>query len=195
MPASLAAAHGAAATPTVERATPRRIAVVRAVLALAWAAALVLAVGDAVKGADADVPTGAAVLLAAYPLIDVVASLVEAARRGSATRVLHVNALLSAVAAAVVAWMAFGADAGATLAAFGAWAAVSGAVQFGVALHRRRTVGRQLPMLISGGVSTLAGVMFLATSTADDADVTRLAGYAAVGAVLYLVFALRGRRS
>ena len=42
--------------------SPRRIAIVRAVLALAWAAALVIAVGDEVPSTSSDVPIAAAAL-------------------------------------------------------------------------------------------------------------------------------------
>lgn len=47
--------------------TPRRIAVARAAVALLWAAALAIALGDDVARTDADVPAAAAALLAAYP--------------------------------------------------------------------------------------------------------------------------------
>ena len=42
------------------RQSPRRIAIVRAVLALAWAAALVIAVSDEVPSTSSDVPIAAA---------------------------------------------------------------------------------------------------------------------------------------
>jgi hypothetical protein len=57
---------------------PQRIAVARGVLALVWAAALVVAVGDRVPSTSSDVPTAAAALLASYPAIDVVASIAGA---------------------------------------------------------------------------------------------------------------------
>ena len=50
----------------------------RAVLALVWAAALVIAVGDKVPTTSSDVPVVAAALLASYPAIDVVASIAGA---------------------------------------------------------------------------------------------------------------------
>jgi uncharacterized membrane protein HdeD (DUF308 family) len=172
-------------------AAPRRVALVRAVAALVWAGLLALAI----SGADAgDVPAAAAVLLAAYPLIDVVSSLVEAAS-ARAPRVLRINAAISAAAAAGLAVAAFGStDAGTVLAVFGAWAIVSGAIQLGTALRRRRAAGtREVPMIVSGGVSALAGAMFAAMAGADDATLGRLAGYAAAGAVLFAVWALRAR--
>lgn len=188
MPASLAAAD---APPS--RDVPRRIAIARAVLALVWAAALVIAVGDRVPSTDSDVPITAAALLASYPAIDVLASIAAALGADAAGRVLRINAAISALAIVAIGATAFGADAGATLAAFGAWAAVSGAIQLAVALHRRRTEGRQLPMIVSGGLSTIAGLGFLATSGMDDANLASLGGYMALGALLYLLWAHRSR--
>jgi hypothetical protein len=175
------------------RDVPRLIAVVRAVLALVWAAGLVIAVGDHVPRTSSDVPIAAAALLASYPAIDVVASLAAALGVDAPARLLVINAAISALAIAAIAATAFGADAGATLAAFGAWAAVSGAIQFGVAVHRCRTAGRQLPMIVSGGLSTIAGIFFLAASGMDDAHLAGLGGYMALGALLYLLFAYRSR--
>jgi uncharacterized membrane protein HdeD (DUF308 family) len=87
----------------------------------------------------------------------------------------------------------FGSDAGATLASFGAWAAISGGIQLGVAIHRRRSRGGQLPMIVSGGLSTIAGLGFIAQSGGNDAHLTYIAGYMALGALLYLLSAPRRR--
>jgi uncharacterized membrane protein HdeD (DUF308 family) len=172
---------------------PRRVAYVRAAAALVWAAAVIVAVGDEVPHTSSDVPTGAALLLATYPLIDVAASIATALREaGTTARVAVVNAVISAIAAVVIAWAVFGSDAGATLTAFGAWAAVSGAIQLGVAVRGRRA-GRQAPMLISGGLSTVAGLSFIASATKTDANLGSLGGYMAVGAILFIVWAIRAR--
>jgi uncharacterized membrane protein HdeD (DUF308 family) len=151
----------------------------RAALALLWAAALVVAVGDRVPTTDADLPFAVAALLATYPLIDAVSSLLTDRRA---------NAAISAAAAVAIAVTAFGSDAGATLIAFGAWAAISGAIQLASALRPRR-----IPMLISGGLSTLAGISFLSAAGMDTAHLANLGGYMAFGAVLYLISAARGR--
>jgi uncharacterized membrane protein HdeD (DUF308 family) len=187
-------ANRAAPDAAPSRDVPRLIAVVRAVLALVWAAGLVIAVGDHVPSTSSDVPIAAAVLLASYPAIDVVASLAVALGTDASGRVLVIDAAISALAIAAIAATAFGADAGATLAAFGAWAAVSGAIQFGVAVHRRRRAGRQLPLIVSGGLSTIAGVAFIALSGKDHVHLTIVAGYMASGALLFLLSALRIRR-
>src|SRR5687767_12683368 len=131
------------------------LTVSRAVLALLWAAALVLALGDRVPTTASDVPVAAALLLSAYPLIDAVSSFVEAR---------WVNGAISAFAAAALAVATFAGDAGATLMVFGAWAVISGAIQFRDA--------RQWPMRVSGGLSTLAGLSFVAASGREDANLT-----------------------
>jgi uncharacterized membrane protein HdeD (DUF308 family) len=172
--------------------TPRRIARLRAVAALVWAAALAIAVGD---DAGSDVSFAVAALVTAYPIIDVVASLSDAAAGGDRARLLQINAAISALAAAALAVAAFSSDEGAVLAVFGAWALVSGAIQLADAIGRRRSGARELPMIVSGAVSALAGVSFIASSRADDPSVTSLAGRAALGAVLFLVWAHRTRTS
>jgi hypothetical protein len=180
-----------AAPGTSFRVVPQRIAVVRALLALVWAAAVALAIGDDVPTTDTDLPTVAALFLASYPLIDVIASLLGSTFADA--RVLRINAAVSALAVVGIAIAAFGSDAGATLIAFGAWAAVSGAIQLGIAIHRRRAEGRQLPMIVSGGVSTIAGLSLIAASGDDKAHLATLAGYMAVGALLYLLWARRSQ--
>ena len=192
MSASLAANRAAPDAPP-SRNVPQRIAIVRALLALVWAAALVIAVGDDVPSTSSDVPIAAAALLASYPAIDVVASIAATLGTDASRRLLRINAALGALAVAAIGATAFGADAGATLAAFGAWAAVSGAIQLGAAVHRRRAGGRQLPMIVSGGLSTIAGVSFLAASRMDDAHLVTVGGYMALGALLYLLWAHRSR--
>jgi hypothetical protein len=168
--------------------SPQRIAIARAVLALIWAAAIVIAIGDRVPTTDTDIPIAAAALLTAYPLIDVVASLASAPSQQHGTA-LRVNATISGFAAVSIGATAFGSDAGAALAAFGTWAVVSGAMQLVLALRG----SRQVPMLLSGGLSTLAGVSFLSAAGMHDAHLAVLGGYMAVGAVLYLVSVRRAR--
>ena len=175
---------------SVRRSVSRQVTVARAGLALVWAAALVVAVGSKVPTTDTELPAAAAVILSSYPLIDVIASLMGA--KFADTRALRINAALSAFAVVGISIAAFGSDAGSTLAAFGVWAASSGAIQFGMALHRRRTRRGQLPMIISGGLSTLAGLSFVAASRNNEAKLATLAGYMAFGAVLYLWSARRG---
>jgi uncharacterized membrane protein HdeD (DUF308 family) len=169
------------------------VAIGRAVLALLWAAALVIAVGGDMPSTDADLPLGVAAFLASYPLIDLVASLLGARSDASSARALRVNAGISGLAVVAIGIAAFASTAGATLVAFGAWASVSGAIQLALAIHRRRTQGRQLPMIVSGALSTVAGISFIAASGMDEAKLTTIGGYMALGALLYLLWARRSR--
>jgi uncharacterized membrane protein HdeD (DUF308 family) len=170
---------------------PRRIASLRAGAALVWAAVIAVSAGDA----GTDLSAGLALLVTAYPVIDVVASLAEAAQGGEAATRLRINAALSSVAVAGLAVAAFGSDVRSALAVFGAWAVVSGLIQLFNAIQRRRKGSRELPMLISGGLSAIAGASIIASSSADDPSLTALAGYATLGAVLFLVWAFRTRTS
>jgi uncharacterized membrane protein HdeD (DUF308 family) len=73
---------------------------------------------------------------------------------------------------------------------FGAWASLSGAVQLYLGLRRRKPIGGQWPMIISGGLSVLVGISFIVTASAPKTSLTTLAGYSAFGAFWYLVGAL-----
>jgi uncharacterized membrane protein HdeD (DUF308 family) len=88
---------------------------------------------------------------------------------------------------------------GKALLVFGVWALVSGAIQLVVAVRRRRLIGAQWPMIISGGLSVLAGATFAAMSTSATSGLSTVAGYSAFGAFWFLVSAitltLRSRRS
>jgi hypothetical protein len=167
-----------------------RIGASRAVLAVVWAASLFAAVSHD-PGRFTGLMTGVAIILASYPLIDVFASLAGARFDSATRRVLLLNAGVSTAAVIALAVTGFGSDAGSTLAAFGVWAIASGAIQFGVAVYRRRVQGGQIPMLISGGLSVIVGAMFVASSTNDIAHISKLAGYMLLGAVLFVVWSLR----
>ena len=169
----------------------RRVAQLRAVTALLWAVGLITALGTDPDGA-APVPTVVALLLVAYPLIDALSSAVEARRSRDPLPIA--NGLISLAASVALAVVTATADAGAALAVFGVWAVVSGVVLLGAALRRRRAGSRELPMIVSGGVSALAGLSFVAGSTQAVAHLSMLAGYATAGAVLYLIWSVRAGR-
>ena len=178
-----------------------RLHLVRAVVALVWAGLLVaaLSAGGALTPQES-LPALAVALLILYPLIDVVASLLDARThrrtgtgRNATTQVA--NAAVSTVAAVAVAVTAsHGADA--VLRVFGVWAVLTGLVQLVLGLLRRRggTPG-QWPMILSGGISTLAGLGFTRMAARSELDLVPLAGYAAFGAVFFLLAAWRLRSS
>ncbi|MEM9204004.1 MAG: DUF308 domain-containing protein [Actinomycetota bacterium] len=171
--------------------TARQIDVTRAVVAVALAVGFLAAVGDDVPLAASVLPAAAAAIITAYPLIDAISSIVGARSAGDTRRPLYANAAISFVASIAIGVAAFGSDAGATLLAFGTWAVVSGAIQFVLALRRRRAEGGQRLMLLSGGLSTLAGLSFVAASNQTDVNLGMLSFYMILGAVLFVASARR----
>jgi hypothetical protein len=163
----------------------RRLHLVRGAVAIAWAALF------AVVSPHLGVATLA--LAVAYPVLDVVASYVAARAGGPSSRVLWVGTATSAVAAVALAVVALD-DRKATLLVWGVWAIVSGALQLGEGLLRRRELGGQWPALLSGGLSVLAGAGFVA-SAPGATSLAGPAGYAVLGGVFFLVSALRSGRS
>ena len=105
-------------------------------------------------------------LLVIYPLIDLVASVIDARRqRGPARRLLRANAAVSALAAVALGVTATGSVAD-VLAVFGAWAGITGAAQLVVVLRRRAQLGSQWPLRLANGVSIVAGVAFVSAALA-----------------------------
>jgi hypothetical protein len=132
-------------------------------------------------------------LLVVYPLFDVAAAVVDARASGTGgpIRGLQTNMAISAVAAVGLA-VAGSSDVPAVLRVWGAWAIVSGAVQLMVGLSRRkRRMGGQWPMMLSGGISVLAGAQFILGASASDPKLTNVGGYALLGGIFFLVSALR----
>ncbi len=158
-----------------------RLYVIRAGAAIAWAIAFATT--------SSSLGAAAIALLIAYPAIDVVASAVDAHANPANRKVQWANAAVSTAALAAVA-VATSFDNRAVLLAFGVWATVSGVIQLVVAVRRRRQFGTQTSILISGALSTVAGIGFAAMSRADDPTLINVAGYAALGGVLFAVAAV-----
>ncbi|KFG73757.1 DUF308 domain-containing protein [Streptomyces mutabilis] len=187
-------------TTTPTAATPsglRSLHLVRVAFSLIWVALVVTTSASLVS---TDKPTAAAsVLLVIYPLWDAVATLLERrlAGTGPKDRVGAINVALGLVTAAGMLAAVFS-TIGTALLVFGVWALFSGAIQLVVAIRRRRTVGAQWPMVISGGLSVLAGGSFAAMSASPTSGLSSVAGYSAFGAFWFLVsviaLTVRGRR-
>lgn len=187
-------------TSTTATTTPsglRSLHLIRVVFSLIWVA-LVLTTSASLVSTDR--PTViAAVLLIVYPLWDAVATLLERrlAGAGSTNRVSTINVGLGLATTAGMIIAVFS-TIGTTLLVFGVWALLSGAVQLVVAIRRRRTVGAQWPMVISGGQSVLAGATVAATSASATSSLSTVAGYSAFGAFWFLVsviaLSIRSRR-
>src|SRR5690606_26284194 len=78
----------------------------------------------------------------------------------------------------------------AVLRVWGAWAVVAGVVQLIVALTRRKMRG-QWAMILSGGISVLAGTSFYLQASAEGQTLSSVAGYAVLGGIFFLVSAIR----
>ncbi len=165
----------------------RRLYFVRFGFAIAWAV-LILVTGS-------DINPVSASLLVLYPAFDVAAAVVDlrASRTTRSATGLYVNIALS-VATAVGLIIALNTDVPAALRVWGAWAITAGLIQLLVALSRRG-LGGQLPMILSGGISVLAGGAFIGMASADDAKLSSIGGYAALGGIFFLISALRLNRT
>ncbi|WP_326953941.1 hypothetical protein [Amycolatopsis sp. NBC_01286] len=161
----------------------RRLYFVRFAFAVVWAA-LVFATGSSLGVAGV-------ALLVLYPVFDVVAAVVDvrSSKAAQSVSVLYVNIAISLLAAIGLAVVGSSGIAG-VLRVWGSWAVVAGVVQLVVGL-RRRGLGGQWPMILSGGISVLAGGSFILQATKDGASLTNLAGYATLGGIFFLVSALR----
>jgi uncharacterized membrane protein HdeD (DUF308 family) len=183
-------------TPAIAPSGLRSLYLIRIAFSVIWVT-LVFATSASLKSKDTPTTTAAA-LLVVYPLWDAIATFLERRMAGTGTtsRVSAVNMALG-VAAAIAMIAAVFSTIGAALLVFGIWALAAGAIQLSVALRRWRAVGAQWPMVISGGLSVLAGASFAVMSLAAKSDLSTIAGYSAFGAFWFLVsvVALSLRRS
>ncbi|MDL5365732.1 hypothetical protein QSH18_08955 [Xanthomonas sp. NCPPB 2654] len=155
----------------------------RAGVAFAWVAAVLLSAPASVALAGT--------LLAFYPAWDALANVLDARRSGGlqANPGQAFNALVSAVTAVAMAIaFAMHGNAGGVL-VFGAWALLAGLFQLAVGI-RRRKLGGQVFMMISGTQSALAGVFFVIQSFGAAPTLAQLAPYAGFGGVYFLLSAL-----
>ncbi len=144
-------------------------------------------------------PPLAAALLILYPAWDALANLADGRRSGGilSNRPQAINVLVSlAVAVAIAAALP---NMHRVLAVFGAWAILSGLLQLGAALRRRKHSGAQWAMILSGAQSALAGTVFIHQAGGQATpSIATVIGYAGFGAFYFLVSALalsiKGRR-
>ena len=173
----------------------RRLYLIRVVFSVSWVV-LVFATCHSLKSADAPSAVAAA-LLVVYPLWDAIATVLELRLTGNGRaldRVRVGNVALSVAAAGAMVIAVFS-TIRATLIVFGIWALVTGTIQLTLAIRRRRTVGSQWPMMVSGGLSILAGIIFAATSGSASSGLSSVAGYSAFGAFWFLAAVVALRRS
>ena len=135
-------------------------------------------------------------LLVVYPAFDVAAAITDTRTSRTAGRhvLLYVNIAISTITAI---GLIFAGASGipAVLRVWGSWAIVAGAIQLTVALTRR-ALGGQWPMIISGTISVLAGILFIVNAGVHHPTLTSAIGYAIPGAIFFLISAVRlGRRA
>ncbi|GAB3916249.1 membrane protein [Microlunatus endophyticus] len=167
--------------------TLRNLYYLRFGFAVVWAALLIL-IAHAINPATA-------VLLIIYPAFDLVAAVIDFRSSGSsrAKAPLYVNMALSLLTAVGLA-VAAGSGIPAVLRVWGAWAITAGIVQLIVAILRYR-LGGQWAMILSGGISVIAGCGFVVMAGGSSAALTGVGGYAILGGVFFLISAIRLHRA
>lgn len=162
----------------------RRLYFLRFAFAVVWAG-LVFATG----GTAGPFLT---VLLIAYPLFDAAAVLWQlraAPEADRSTASEWVNVVVSVIVA-IALGVASTFSLSAALAVWGAWAIGSGLPQLISAIRNRRS-GGQVAQMLSGGISLVAGSAFLVQGLQGAETIVGAGGYATLGAVFFLVSAIR----
>jgi uncharacterized membrane protein HdeD (DUF308 family) len=137
-------------------------------------------------------PVSIAALLIVYPAWDALANYIDMSRSGgmAANRTQAINGVVSIVTTLAVI-VALRVSMNWVLGVFGAWAIVAGLLQLGTAVRRWKHAGAQWAMVLSGAQSALAGAFFIVQAqAATPSAITRVAGYATVGAIYFLVSAV-----
>lgn len=166
----------------------RNLYFIRAAFSLSWVTLVVL-----FAKSSAGI---AAILLIAYPAWDVIGTILDIrANRNSVSKApQYVNAVISVITTIAVG-IALRSGIPETLVVFGLWAILTGAIQLVLGLRRRKSLGGQWPMIISGGQSVAGGISFIVLAHDPTMGITSLAGYAAFGAFYYLLSAFRLART
>ena len=160
----------------------RNLYFVRTFVQLAWAALVFGSLNH---------PAYTAALLVAYPLWDVACTLYDmktsGATAGSRTR--FANLVFGLVTALLIA-LTVSTRPSYAIAAFGVWALVAGALQLVSGLIRRRQLGGQWAMILSGTQSSIAGVAFVLGGLSNKLHAKDLGGYAIFGAIYFCIAAV-----
>lgn len=163
-------------TPLQSTIALRNLYFTRTVVQLAWAAAVFATITHPVVGAA---------LLVVYPLWDVACTFYDRHTQGAnATQIFNIAAgLLTAAAMAATATT----HPAYSIAAFGIWALAAGVLQLSAGLIRRKQLGGQWAMILSGAQSSIAGISFLLGGLSGKLHASNLAGYAIFGGVYFAV--------
>lgn len=169
-------------TPQTPQATRslRNLYFTRTVVQVVWAAAVI--------AVAAKNPAAGATLLILYPLWDVACTLydVKNSNGSNSATTQYVNAIVGTLTAIGIGLTGYSHPSYA-VAIFGAWALVAGLLQLAVGLLRRRQLGGQWAMILSGVQSTAAGVAFTLGGLSGKVQIKDLGGYAVFGAIYFLV--------
>ena len=160
----------------------RNLYFTRTVVQLLWAALVLV---NAVSH-----PQVAAGLLIFYPLWDVACTVYDlrASTRSASgpPTAQYVNAVLGILAAIGILLTVFKSPQQAVV-TFGAWASAAGLAQLAVGIFRRKQLGGQWAMILSGLQSTVAGVAFILGGLHEKTHIKDLGGYAIFGGVYFLI--------
>lgn len=134
----------------------------------------------------------AMVLFIIYPAWDAVATFLDIKANPPAAPKApqYINAGIS-IAMTIVVIVALQKGIPESIIVFGVWAILAGLIQLMLGLRRRKQLGAQWPMIISGGQSVLAGGAFIAMAHDPNMGISSLAGYAAFGAFYFILTAIR----
>ena len=159
----------------------RNLYFVRTVFQVIWAAF--------VLSTASTQPHVASILLIAYPVWDVACTLYDLRAShltGSAWTSQVINALLGSATALGIALTVFSEPAY-SIAIVGAWALGAGLLQLVVGLIRRKQLGGQWAMILSGAQSTAAGIAFVLGGLGGEFHTKDIGGYAIFGAIYFMI--------
>ena len=134
-------------------------------------------------------PGVTAALLVLYPLWDVACTLFDLQSAPEGRTILQANVALGVLTAISIGVTNVSHPAYA-IASFGIWALAAGLLQLAVGIARRKQLGGQWAMILSGAQSTAAGVAFTLGGLSGKLHAKDLGGYAVFGAVYFLITAL-----
>jgi hypothetical protein len=158
----------------------RNLYFTRTVVQFLWAAAVIVM---AAKN-----PAVAATLLILYPLWDVACTLYDLKNSAGSNSVTtqYFNAVAGTIAAIGIGLTGYTHPSYA-VAIFGGWAFLAGLLQLAIGILRRKRLGGQWAMILSGAQSTAAGLAFIFGGLSGKFQIKDLGGYAIFGAVYFLV--------
>jgi len=166
----------------------RRLYFTRATFSVIWVILVTLFAKTAIDVAS--------ILLIIYPAWDVVGTFLDIrANHNSLSKTpQYVNAVISSITTVAVG-IALQKGVPEALMVFGAWAIGTGLIQLILGLRRKKFLGGQWPMIISGGQSVIGGTVNIILAHDPTRGIPSLATYVAFGAFYYLLAAFRLSRT